>query len=205
MENMFLFSTDNAFFHSSHSSLRLPTDGTSRIICYIFFIPPYIKESFKPTSVSRVASVWDLWRTLYRLSYSSAATDNALILLENTLATFWLTCFWNSYVDHYGLGYGDMNDESSVRRDKNLVRSNLVRRIDLTWRRSRRSFRTGMFWRINRFFVRVLRLWWLRHLEAVVWAERMPTVFCNSLPASGWGGGGAWRITANSCPSDPRS
>ena len=42
---------------------------------WLFFIlPPYtVAPRFKPMSSSRVAPDWDLWRTLYRLSYSTAA------------------------------------------------------------------------------------------------------------------------------------
>ena len=50
----------------------------SNVVCQmarIFFRPPHTEApGFEPTPVSRVAPGWDLFWTLYRLSYSAAAT-----------------------------------------------------------------------------------------------------------------------------------
>ena len=58
------------------------TSATEQMPLLGFLRPPYIVawferwvdmslSWFKPTSVSRVVPDWDLWRTLYRLSYSA--------------------------------------------------------------------------------------------------------------------------------------
>ena len=61
--------------HSSHLSLRLPTDVVA-LIFYIFWLQFFLNivcrgMLFEPKSVIRVAP--DLWKMLYRLIYSATA------------------------------------------------------------------------------------------------------------------------------------
>ena len=59
---------DFIFSHTSRSFLHLPSDGVPTAYNYYSFLPPYAAAWS-----GRLALDWDLWRTLFQLSYSAVA------------------------------------------------------------------------------------------------------------------------------------
>ena len=68
----------------------LDTDGAARIIIFLWFFPTTLRRGMIRTHVSRVAPVWDLWRTLDRLiyGYSTSAWNETLNLKGPRFASY---------------------------------------------------------------------------------------------------------------------